>query len=97
MPSPAIAHFSKADLWYCEQISDQRGDRVYHNHLLNIAHQSGSGYFSFPELNYLLNNSAKQPNFPPISQSIRDLGLRFGYLGTEIFRNAIGLWGLGDL
>jgi hypothetical protein len=45
MPSPAIAHFSKADFWYREQISIQRGDRIYHNHLLNIAHQFGSDLF----------------------------------------------------
>jgi hypothetical protein len=49
--SPAIAHLSKADLWHCEQISRQPGDRVYHNHLLNIVQQLGSAYFSLPELN----------------------------------------------
>jgi hypothetical protein len=48
VPSPAIARFSKADLWHCEQISRQRGDRVYHNHLLNIAHQFGPGLFFSP-------------------------------------------------
>jgi hypothetical protein len=76
-----IAHFSKADFWHCEQMSSQRGDRVYHNNLLNIAHQSGSGLFSLPKLYYWLNNLPKQSNFPPISQSIRGLGLRFAFLG----------------
>jgi hypothetical protein len=87
MPSPAIAHFSKADLWHCEQISRQRGDWVYHNHWLNIAHQLGSGLFSPPELYYWLNNLAKSPNFLPTSQSMgvwdcdRVLGL--GSLGMR--------------
>jgi hypothetical protein len=48
MPSPAIAHFSKADLWHCGQISRQHGDRVYHNHLLNIAYQFASDLFFSP-------------------------------------------------
>jgi tRNA isopentenyl-2-thiomethyl-A-37 hydroxylase MiaE len=41
MPSPAIAHFSKADLWHCEQMSRQHGDQVYRTLMASQARHYG--------------------------------------------------------
>jgi hypothetical protein len=54
MPLIAIAHFSKSDLWDCEQISGQCSDRVYHNYLgsdaIGCERFLGGGQLSLPPL-----------------------------------------------
>jgi hypothetical protein len=59
---------------------------------LNIAQQLGSVYFSFPELNYLLNNLFRFPIFAdiPIDSGFGNAIVCLGLL------SAIAFLGLGD-